>query len=485
MLSWTLIILYISVSCCLMVYGLNSYVMVFLFRKGVGKAGEMRRRVLASFDPGTVDLPMVTTQIPLYNEYNVAERVIRAVCAITYPEGKHHIQVLDDSDDETSVLVDGLVDFYSKKGHAITCIRRDRRTGFKAGALQEGLARASGKFVAIFDADFVPPPDFLLKTIPYFLENKALGLVQARWGHLNAGASRLTRAQALGIDGHFMVEQAARNYSGLFMNFNGTAGIFRTAAVFDAGGWQCDTLTEDMDLSYRMQLSGWEALYTPEMVIPGEIPEDIRAFRSQQYRWAKGSMETAIKLLPAVFRANIPRFMKIQAFFHMTHYMVHPLMLASALLALPVMRVADGGFAPFLYAFLALVLVLSMSAPSVLYLAARQAEGDRWTKTLNVLPWLMVIGTGIAVSNSRAVAEALMGRKTGFVRTPKKGDQAKKSYRARLPVLSLFELVLGIYCLYSFFMYLHHGRYLVGPFLAVYAAGFLFTAYLTLRPGHS
>jgi cellulose synthase/poly-beta-1,6-N-acetylglucosamine synthase-like glycosyltransferase len=469
-----------------MVYGLNSYVMVFLFRRGKGKAGEMRRRVLASFDPGKADLPMVTTQIPLYNEYNVAERVIRAVCAITYPGEKHYIQVLDDSDDETSDLVDGLVDFYSKKGHAITCIRRNRRTGFKAGALQEGLSRASGEFVAIFDADFVPPQDFLFKTIPFFLENKALGLVQARWGHHNAGASRLTRAQALGIDGHFMVEQAARNFSGLFMNFNGTAGIFRTSAILDAGGWQCDTLTEDMDLSYRMQLAGWEALYTPDLVIPGEIPEDVRAFRSQQYRWAKGSMETAIKLLPAVFRSKIPRFMKIQAFFHMTHYMVHPLMLISALLALPVMQAARGGrgFAPFLYTFLALVFVLSMSAPSVLYLAARQEEGDRWSQTLRVLPWLMVIGTGIAVSNSRAVVEALLGRKTGFVRTPKKGDQVKKTYKIRLPVMSLFELVLGIYCLYSFFMYLHCGRYLVGPFLAIYAAGFLFTAYLTLRPGH-
>jgi len=480
MLAWSLIAIYLFASMGLMLYGLNCYVMVFLFKKGEKKAAEMRRRILDPFDPETVDLPKVTTQIPLYNEYNVAERVIRSVCAMTYPKDKHEIQVLDDSDDETADLVDEIVRQYAQKGYQITCIRRENREGFKAGALQASLYRAAGEYVAIFDADFVPPQDFLLKTVPFFLDRINLGLVQARWGHLNPNVSMLTQAQSLGIDGHFMIEQAARNFNHLFMNFNGTAGIFRKSAIIDGGGWQCDTLTEDMDLSYRIQLAGWEALYNPDLVVSGEIPEDIRAFKSQQFRWAKGSIETAIKLLPSVFRSNVSLFKKVQALFHMTHYMIHPLMLIVAVLAFPVIRVVQQDMAPLAFFCLAALLIFSLSAPSVLYIVARHATGGRPIHTLRIIPFLMITGTGIALSNSRAVMEALLGYKTGFIRTPKRGDRTTKNYQVKLPVSSFFEMTLGVYCLFSFFIYIDSGRYLVGPFLAVYASGFLFTGILTM-----
>lgn len=480
MLAWSLIAIYLFASLSLMLYGLNCYVMVFLFMKGEKNAAEMRRRILDPFDPEKVVLPKITTQIPLYNEYNVAERVVRSVCAMTYPKDKHEIQVLDDSDDETADLVDELVRQYAQKGYQITCIRRENREGFKAGALQTSLDSAGGEYVAIFDADFVPPQDFLLKTVPFFLDGNSLGLVQARWGHLNPDVSMLTRAQSLGIDGHFMVEQAARNFNHLYMNFNGTAGIFRKSAIIDGGGWQCDTLTEDMDLSYRIQLAGWEALYNPDLVVPGEIPEDIRAFKSQQFRWAKGSIETAMKLLPSVFRSNVSLFKKVQAFFHMTHYMIHPLMLIVAVLAFPVIRVVQQDMAPLAFFCLALLLLFSLSAPSILYIVARHVAGGRPIHTLRVIPFLMITGTGIALSNSRAVMEALLGYKTGFIRTPKRGDRTTKNYQVKLPVSSFLELTLGVYCLFSFFIYIDSGRYLVGPFLAVYASGFLSTGVLTM-----
>lgn len=480
MLAWSLIAIYLFASLGLMLYGINCYVMVFLFTTSKKKAAHMRRRILDPFDPETVDLPKVTTQIPLYNEYNVAERVIRSVCAMTYPKDKHEIQVLDDSDDETADLVDEIVRQYAQKGYQITCIRRENREGFKAGALQASLGSADGEYVAIFDADFVPPQDFLLKTVPFFLKKNDLGLVQARWGHLNPEVSMLTRAQSLGIDGHFMIEQAARNFNHLFMNFNGTAGIFRKSAIIDGGGWQCDTLTEDMDLSYRIQLAGWDALYNPDLVVAGEIPEDIRAFKSQQFRWAKGSIETAIKLLPSVFRSNVSVFKKVQAFFHMTHYMIHPLMLIVAVLAFPVIRVVQQDMAPLAFFSLAVLLIFSLSAPSVLYIVARHATGGRPIHTLRIIPFLMITGTGIALSNSRAVMEAFLGYKTGFIRTPKRGDRTTKNYQVKLPVSSFLELTLGVYCLFSFFIYIDSGRYLVGPFLAVYASGFLSTGILTM-----
>jgi cellulose synthase/poly-beta-1,6-N-acetylglucosamine synthase-like glycosyltransferase len=346
------------------------------------------------------------------------------------------------------------------------------------------LKHAKGDLIAIFDADFVPPMDYLLRTVPFFMAEEKVGLVQARWGHLNCEKSLLTRAQSIGIDGHFMVEQSARTWSGLYMNFNGTAGIWRKQAIMDGGGWQWDTLTEDMDLSYRVQFAGWRTAFIPDLEVPAEIPEDVSAFKSQQFRWAKGSIQTALKLLPDIFRSSDPLFKKIEAFFHLTHYMVHPMMVTLAVLALPVLLSLKAAPGPLAFFAIVIVLSISMIAPSALYVVSQRACYNHWVKRIIYLPFLVVIGVGIAISNSRAVAEAILGIKSGFIRTPKKGDMEMKRYNLSFPWsivgYALTEIFIGIYCAWSLGYYLSCGKYLVGPFLAVYASGFLFVGILTL-----
>ena len=466
-----------------MLYGLNCYVMLFLFQRGRKIAFNRREEVLNRYARKTDRSmwPRVTTQIPVYNEYNVAARVMRAVAQMNYPQGRHEIQVLDDSTDKTRKLIDRVACELCREGHLVRVIRRKNRQGFKAGALAHGLKTASGALIAIFDADFVPSEDYLEKTVPFFLNDQSLGLVQARWGHLNDRRSLFTRVQSIGIDGHFMIEQSARNWSGLFMNFNGTAGIWRKAAIQDGGGWHWDTLTEDMDLSYRVQFRGWNTLYLPNVVVPAEIPEDVSAFKSQQFRWAKGSIQTALKLLPQIFAAKIGVFKKLEAFFHLTHYMVHPLMLLMAIFALPVLILLDFSPSPTAFVAMAVLLGLAMAAPSTLYLASQRAiHKANWHHRLLYLPFLVVVGIGIALSNTRAVLEALFRYESPFVRTPKKGDQEIVRYRLRVPWSGLFEIFLGVYCAASLGYYLAAGKYLVGPFLAAYASGFLFVGLLTV-----
>jgi cellulose synthase/poly-beta-1,6-N-acetylglucosamine synthase-like glycosyltransferase len=306
----------------LAIYGVNAYVMVATHWRH--RRNAERSRALP--DP----LPAVTIQLPLYNERYVATRLLEAVGALDYPRDRLEIQVLDDSTDDTTEIVASIADRLRAHGLDVVHLHRRVRTGFKAGALAEGLIAARGEFVAIFDADFVPPPGFLKATLPCFQPDVAV--VQARWGHLNRSFSALTVAQSLGIDGHFAVEQSARARAGLFLNFNGTGGIWRRAAILDAGGWAHDTLTEDLDLSYRAQLRGWRIVYRPDIVCPAELPVLVTGFKSQQRRWAKGSIQTAIKLLPAVMAAPRSPWVKYQAFVHLTYYMIHPLMLASVLL---------------------------------------------------------------------------------------------------------------------------------------------------------
>ncbi len=473
---------YFLAAALMMIYGFNCYVMIFLFKQGRRMAEERRRNVLTEFGDlhDRDDLPNVTTQIPVYNEFNVVERIMWAACSMDYPQGKHEIQILDDSDDETRTLIDAVAAKLADLGYDIKAIRRNSRRGFKAGALAEGTKRAKGELIAIFDADFVPPEDYLLKTVPFFLADEKTGLVQARWGHLNYRKSLLTRAQSIGIDGHFLVEQSARNWGGLYMNFNGTAGMWRKQAIEDGGGWQWDTLTEDMDLSYRVQFAGWETVYLPDVVVPAEIPENVCAFKIQQFRWAKGSIQTALKLLPGLFASEVPLFKKVEAFFHLTHYVVHPLMAFLAVSTLPILSLIDRGLGPVMFAFIASILVLTMTAPSLLYLVSQRSGYSDWLSRIVYLPFLVIIGTGIALSNSRAVFEAVIGRRSGFVRTPKKGHREIKSYRVKLPGSAFAEIALGLYCLFSFWRFLTVGQSLIGPFLAVYASGFLFVGFLTL-----
>jgi len=474
-LSWVLLIIYLTASAGLLVYGLNCYIMLFIFLRKKDEYVKKEKCFLEEYyrDGIPNDLPKVTTQIPLFNEYNVAVRVIRAVAAMDYPEGKHQIQVLDDSTDETTEIVDQEVEALRQSGIDISVVRRQGREGFKAGALSNGLKTVSGELVAIFDADFIPEKDFLLKTVPFFIKDENLGILQTRWGHVNRKESLLTRLQALGIDGHFMVEQPARAWNNLFMNFNGTAGMFRKQSIFDAGGWQADTLTEDMDLSYRIQLKGWNVHYSLTTIVPSELPENIHAFKNQQFRWAKGSIQTACKLLGRVMRSDRKVFAKAQALLHLSHYCVHPLMLTLSILALPVLMTFPIKLSPLIFGFCAFFLLIAMTGPSALYTGSQAVSGKGWIGRIAFLPFLVCMGVGLAFSNSRAVIEAFMGKKSPFVRTPKKGDKEVLNYNRAVSCDMFFELGLGIYCVLSFVMYIVAQKYLIGPFLFIYSCGFV------------
>jgi cellulose synthase/poly-beta-1,6-N-acetylglucosamine synthase-like glycosyltransferase len=420
-----LIAVYLIPTIGLMLYGLNCYVMLVLFQRRRAVASSARLQIMS--ETGDLlsrdNLPVVTTQIAIYNERNVAERVIRAVCAMRYPVAKHEIQVLDDSTDDTRVVVDRVTGEMRARGYDIHVLHRRQRTGYKGGALAEGLEAARGELLAVFDADFVPPEDYLVSTVPFFMRDPRLGFAQARWGHLNHDSSLLTRAQSIGIDGHFIVEQIARGWNNLFMNFNGTAGIWRRAAIISGGGWQWDTLTEDLDLSYRVQFEGWTALYLPDLVVPAELPETIAAFRSQQFRWAKGSFQTLFKVLPCLWRKKCSWFKKFEAVMHISGYGVHPLMLTLSILALPLLLATHHYALPsWFFAVTALPLALSILGPSVLYVYAQCVVDRRngW-KSIYWMPVLMVVGVGLAFSNTRAILDAVRGRQSEFVRTPKRG----------------------------------------------------------------
>lgn len=478
----TLLTSYLIPTTVLMVFAINLYVLVGLFLR-------QTRTVRAEVDAinreweqrfTDADLPSVTTQLPIYNEFNVIERCIRACAAMDYPAEKHTIQILDDSNDETSPLVDRIADELRRGGARIEVIRRDTRVGYKAGALTEGMHRTEDDFFAIFDADFVPPPDFLRRTMQVMMVRQDIGLVQARWGHLNEFENLLTRTQGMGIDGHFTVEQPARAWNELVMNFNGTAGLWRREAINDAGGWEHDTLTEDLDLSYRSQLIGWKPFYLLDLVVPAEIPGDINAFKSQQFRWAKGSIETARKLLPTVMRSNVPPLVKLESIFHMTHYLVHPIMLWLAVMSYPILKLPllqdyRFEFSPFVY-----LVIISTLAPTVMYTISQCHLHKRPWRKLMLLPFLSVLGIGIAISNTRAVLQALRGKKSGFVRTPKAGERSVVNYHFRMPKLALAEIAVGFYCLCTTISYVQSGRLFLVPFILLYALGFLWVGSLSV-----
>jgi len=400
-------LIYVVVIIALAIYGFNSLYLVWRYFQA--------RRLPPSEPSPPRDWPRVTIQLPIYNEHHTVDRLLDAVAAIDYPRDRLEIQVLDDSTDDTVERVAARIDRLQHGGLDIHHCRRIDRAGYKAGALAAALPHASGDFIAIFDADFVPPPDFLRRTVPWFAERR-VGCVQTRWTHLNRDYSRLTRAQALGIDGHFIVEHIARSRSGLFLNFNGTAGVWRKSCIVDAGGWQCDTLTEDLDLSYRAQMRGWRIAYLPDVVVPAELPVQMDAYKRQQARWAKGTMQTVRKLFRPLWRSNQPARIKVEGVLHLTGYMVHPLILLLALIS-PLMAI----LAPHSHALrIAPWLTIAAIGPPAMYLAAHTPNGPRPSQRLLLLPWMIIMGVGLSLNNGRAALAGLLGRDSGaFLRTPK------------------------------------------------------------------
>ena len=482
--------IYVFALAALLTYGMNCWFLMLVYRLNSPKAARKHQRVKETFY-GTIppkDWPHVTIQLPIYNERYVVERLIESVCNIDWPRHLLAVQVLDDSTDDTLKIARAMVARMKAAGVDIVYIHRSDRSGYKAGALREGLKTAKGSLVAVFDADFIPGPDFLKESVPYF-QNPRIGMLQTRWGHINSDYSLLTRAQSIGIDGHFGVEQASRAWGGLFMNFNGTGGIWRKKTIQDAGGWQADTLTEDLDLSYRAQLKGWKLMFASQVVCPAEIPVTINAFKSQQHRWAKGSIQTARKNLGKLFKSDVSWLVKIQAFLHLTHYMVHPMMLLVVLTSIP-MLYTQWFFDHLAYPVMIFtVLCLATFGPSSLYLFSQRILYRDWKTRIKYLPFLMCLGTGIAVNNTKAVLEALFDIKSGFIRTPKYGIQQKgenwknKRYAIPLNAVSIIELLLGLYSLTGLLMFLFFSKYLVSPFLLIYTSGFFYVFFLSVKHG--
>ncbi len=465
----------------LFLYGVNAYMMLAVHWRH-------RHRIRDPSPPPPAPWPTVTVQLPLYNERYVARRLLDAAVAFEYPADRLEIQILDDSTDDTASILAEAARELRARGVNVVHLHRQVRTGFKAGALAAGLKEARGEFIAIFDADFVPPADFLTRTIPHF-HDPTVAVVQGRWGHLNRDFSLLTIAQSLGIDGHFAVEQAARCWGHLFLNFTGTAGVWRKSAIDDAGGWTHDTLTEDLDLSYRAQLRGWRIVYLPGVVCPAEVPVLISGFKSQQRRWAKGSIQTAIKLLPTVLRARLSPWVKYQAFIHLTYYMIHPLMLLVVVLSLPLLLAQAIAPSPAILVGASVFFGLATLGPGSMLLYAQRVLHPGSLVSLWRLPTIMIIGVGVAWSTSLAVLGAFRGRDLEFVRTPKfgigpvGGHWRGKRYGDRRPWAGVFELLLGGYCGFSVWCFWRSGQLAAVPFLVLYTTGFLAVGALTILHG--
>lgn len=460
---------YLLLLLAMFAYGANSFLLVALHVRHRRAAREGRREF-----PVPSPAPFVTVQLPVYNEENVVERLLQAAGRLQWPRDRLEIQLLDDSTDGTSRIAADQIARLRAQGIDAVHIQRRERVGFKAGALQAGLVRSRGEFLAIFDADFVPPADFLLQSIGRFRDAQ-VAAVQGRWTHLNRDYSLLTRAQALGIDGHFGVEQAARCWAGWFLNFNGSGGVWRRAAIVDAGGWSDATLTEDLELSYRAQLRGWRIVYDPDLECPSELPMDLDAFKSQQRRWATGSMQTARRMLGPIWRSDASVAAKLQATLHLTHYAVHPLIALSALLSVPCVLLPGLATSPQSLWALILPFALAMSGPTLLHVYAQRVQGRRIR--FRDLGALTLIGIGIAVSNGIAVLAAFRSAPGEFVRTPKLGVKARsdtpvRRYRASRDGLWRVEAGLAVYCLASGVALVVVGIYVLAPFMWLDAAGF-------------
>ena len=472
---WTLC--YTAVLLGLSLYGLHRYLIVYLYLKN-------KRNVpvpAGHFE----QLPRVTVQLPIFNELYVVERLLDAVAKLDYPRDLLDVQVLDDSTDETRELANKLADNMRTLGLDITHVHRVDRTGFKAGALENGLQSAKGEFILILDADFVPAPDVLLKTIHYFKDEK-VGMIQTRWGHLNRTYSMLTRVQAMFLDGHLLLEQTGRNRSGRFINFNGTAGVWRKSCIVDAGGWQHDTLTEDLDLSYRAQIKGWNFVFLPNLVTPAELPVDMNGFKSQQHRWTKGSIQTCRKLLPAVWRAKLPLKVKIEGTVHLTSNYAFLLLAFICVLMHPG---AGGGTHGMWHTLLLdIPIFITGSMPAIIFYIVSQRElyPRSWWREVLYLPALLAVTIGLAVNNAWAVIQGMAGATGEFTRTPKYGIQTrtqswkKSKYSVAKNILPLIEVAFAVYFIYFLTHEVIAANWYAVPFLSLFACGFTYVALCSL-----
>lgn len=477
--DWALLLPYFSILFILSIYGVHRYETIRRYRK--------HRKSLPQVPPRHFEqLPPVTVQLPLYNERYVVERLLEEIVKLDYPKELLQIQVLDDSTDETHPFTERLCNEYIAAGHPVEYRHRTNRHGFKAGALQEGLETATGELIAIFDADFIPPRDFLRRTVDYFADAE-VGVVQTRWTYLNKEFNILTQVEAMLLDGHFVLEHGSRCGSGLFFNFNGTAGILRRKMIDDAGGWQHETLTEDSDLSYRAQLKGWRFVYVPDIECPSELPVETYGFQVQQARWAKGLTQVALKLLPKILKAKLPLRVKAEAFMHLTPNISYPLMLIVSMLMLPVMivRFYMGVFQMVLIDFP--LIVASFWSISAFYLYAQRVLFPKsWWKSIAFLPMLMAAGVALTVSNAKGVIEAIFGIQTSFARTAKYaiGTQPAKvkpqAYRRKSGVLPYVELLIGSYFVYMVNFAIETLNYLAVPFLLLFVCGYYWAGFSTL-----
>ena len=470
--DWTILILYFAILAVLAVYGgyrVKQVIDFWRYRKFIPQP----KGVFSE-----AELPLITVQLPLFNEMYVVERLVKAIAEIDYPHERLQIQVLDDSTDETVKLAEATVKKYQQLGFDIEYVHRSDRTGFKAGALENGMKTAKGELLAIFDADFVPKPDCLRKLVNYFTD-PMVGCAQMRWSHINGNYNLLTRLQTIMLDGHFVVEQTTRNRTGGFFNFNGTAGIWRRKAIAASGGWQHDTLTEDTDLSFRAQLMGWKFVYLLDEEAPAEIPVEINAFKAQQRRWAKGVMQVGLKLYPRIWRARLPLRVRLEMFFRLTGNISYPLMIVASFLQFPLLLVRYNQ--PFYHLMILDLPLLFFSSVSVFLFygtAVWYLDKKRMPRLLH-LPLVMGLGIGLAFSNARAVLEALLGIKSEFVRTPKyqvekNQDETwkRKKYKRKRGLLPLLELGFSFYFLLAILDAAHMRMWGTVPFLLLFFFGF-------------
>ncbi len=474
-----IIVLYLIALSILGIYGAHRGHLLMLYLRHRRNAPTPKRKF------SDEELPLVTIQLPMFNEMYVAERLLDGVAKIDYPIEKLQLQILDDSTDETQQIARAKVDELCERGFDAVYLHRTDRTGYKAGALEEGLKTAKGEFVAVFDADFVPEADILRKLIHHFSDEK-VGMVQARWGHLNRDYSLLTKCQSMMLDGHFVIEHIARNRSGRYFNFNGTAGMWRKQTIVDAGGWQHDTVTEDMDLSFRAQMKGWQFVYVPEAIAPAELPCEMNSFKTQQFRWAKGSAQTTKKLLGTVLKADIPFKVKLEVVMHLTNNFAYLFLVLLALLQLPNMLLRREMDHPELLLLDVPLFASTCGSICVFYLVTHRALYDDLWSAIKRLPLMMALGIGLSINNARAVLEGLFGDDITFVRTPKhgvsgaEGQWKKKKYKARWPVHSIIELLFGLYFVATIITAVITQSWITIPFLVLFMVGFLYVGSLSL-----